>query len=134
MEESQRKKKITIRGHARQALQALVESMLTTNGLSLPTTGSAGVVERVDRFLSNSSRLVQLMFKFSILLFDWGVLFMLRFERFSRMPERARSRYIMLWMRHKVAFIRNIFRFLRFLILLTYYDTLGFHPAAERRI
>lgn len=108
-------------GHERRIFHAFAEALIDR-----PVPSMELLARRADDLLSRCSGMVRLFFRFSLLLLDWGTLFLRtnsgRFERFSRLPGAARRRYLRLWMNHKISLLRQIFLLHKMVALASYYD------------
>jgi hypothetical protein len=102
--------------------------------LDRPAFRSDALAERVRAILASASPALRLLFRAALFLLEWGTLFLRtgsgRFEHFSRLPWRARRRYVRLWMSHRLAPARQLFFFLKLLVLAATYD----ERAAARRV
>ncbi|MBI2931371.1 MAG: hypothetical protein HYY16_06945 [Planctomycetes bacterium] len=118
--------------------ERLILCRLASVLLEDPSLPTERLLAAVNRSLEGASNFMRLLMRVSLLAFDWGAWFLAtgdgRFELFSRMPWRAQRRYVRLWMRHKRALFRQIFQFLKLMIIAPYYDDrvraarVGFDP------
>lgn len=108
-------------GRERAVFGALAAALLED-----PAYKTDALVERVRSLLSRSTLAVRVFFRLALFLLEWGTLFLStgsgRFEHFSRLPWRARCRYLRRWMRHHCAAVRRVFLFLKLLTLAAVYD------------
>src|SRR5262245_53116104 len=108
-------------GRERKIFGALAAALLED-----PAYKTDALVERVRAMLSRSTLAVRVFFRAALFLFEWGTLFLTtgsgRFEHFSRLPWRAKYRYLRLWMKHRSTIVRQVFLFLKLLILAAIYD------------
>lgn len=111
-----------LRGQCRTAMEVLIQSLFPDTKMGEMGPSLSRVLQKADDYLANTNRLSRLLFRFSLMFFDWAAFFYYRFERFSHMDERVRRRYISMWMNHKWAIFRNLFMFLRVVITVPYYD------------
>lgn len=116
-------------GRERAIFGALAEALLDR-----PAFRADALAEHVRAILASSSPAMRLLFRAALFFLEWGTLFLRtgsgRFEHFSRLPWRARRRYLRLWMGHRLAPVRQLFLFLRLLILAARYDD----RASARRV
>lgn len=81
---------------------------------------------RAEELLERATGFIRLFFRFSLHSFEWGTFFLKtgsgRFEHFSRLPLRAKQRYLRLWLNHPSAIVRQIANFLKIMVLTSYYD------------
>lgn len=107
-------------GRERRVFRALAEALLDE-----PTPTDL-MMARAAAHLSRCTPAIRIFFRAALLLFEWGTLWLVtgsgRFEHFSRLPVPAKRRYARLWMNHKFSLFRQIFLFLRLMVLATFYD------------
>jgi len=108
-------------GRERKVFDGLAAALLERTAVSTDDAAA-----RVRSLLSRSTLAVRIFFRLSLFLLEWGTLFLAtgsgRFEHFTRLPSKARRRYLRLWTRHKIAAIRHVFLFLKLLTLAAIYD------------
>lgn len=94
--------------------------------LERPLSAPADVESRARATLARATVAVRLFFRLALFLFEWGTLFLRtgsgRFEHFTRLPFKAKRRYVRLWMNHRRASVRQVFFFLKLLVLAAVYD------------
>lgn len=94
--------------------------------LERPVPQTQEMIARANASLARCSRFMRFFFRFALLAFEWGGVFLTtqtgRFEQFTQLPLRAKRRYARLWMTHKRVLMRQVFLFLKMIVLSSYYD------------
>lgn len=124
-------------GRERIVFLRLAEALVPESERRLWGGSTADLLRRAEEHLARCQKTVRWLFRFSLLLFEWGTFFFRTsssWEHFCELHPRARRRYVRFWMNHKARVMRQIFLFLRTMVLSSFYDSdevahqIGFDP------